>query len=86
TTDYMRLFAEQIRGYVPAPYVVLGTDGYGRSDYRKVLRSFFEVDRHYVTVAALSALAEAGSIPRGKVKEAIDKYGIDTDKPYPLYS
>ena len=61
-TDYMRLFADQIRPYVPGRYKVLGTDGFGRSDYRKKLRHFFEVDRHWVAVAALKALAEDGKV------------------------
>ena len=61
-TDYMRLFADQIRNWVPGRYKVLGTDGYGRSDYRRKLRHFFEVDRHWVTVAALKSLAEEGTV------------------------
>ena len=63
---------------------VLGTDGFGRSDSRENLRSFFEVDRHYVVVAALKALADEGKIPVGKVAEAIKKYGIDPNKPNPV--
>jgi pyruvate dehydrogenase E1 component len=82
-TDYVRAFAEQIRSYVPRRYVVLGTDGFGRSDTREKLRRFFEVDRHYVTVAALKALADDGTIPPTKVAEAIQKYGIDTARPPP---
>ena len=82
-TDYMRNFADQIRPYVRGRYVVLGTDGYGRSDTRKNLRRFFEVDRNYVAVAALKALADEGTISIEKVAEAIDRYGIDTDKPNP---
>ena len=82
-TDYVRAFAEQIRSYVPRRYVVLGTDGFGRSDTREKLRRFFEVDRHYVTVAALKALADDGTIPPAKVAEAIQKYGIDTARPPP---
>ena len=66
STDYMKLFAEQIRAYVPGRYRVLGTDGFGRSDYRKALRSFFEVDRHFVTVAALKALADENKIPSSR--------------------
>ncbi len=83
-TDYVRAFAEQIRPYVDRRYVVLGTDGYGRSDTREALRRFFEVDRYYVTVAALKALADDGTLAPSKVSEAITKYGIDTDKPNPL--
>jgi pyruvate dehydrogenase E1 component len=82
-TDYVRAFAEQIRPYVPRRYVVLGTDGFGRSDTREKLRSFFEVDRHYVTVAALKALADDGTIPAAKAAEAMTKYGIDPAKPAP---
>ena len=81
-TDYMRAFAEQIRPSVPADrrYVVLGTDGYGRSDYRRALRRHFEVDRHYVAVAALAALAADGSVPANAVADAIARYDIDPDK------
>ncbi|MBV1776932.1 pyruvate dehydrogenase (acetyl-transferring), homodimeric type [Burkholderiaceae bacterium DAT-1] len=82
-TDYMRAFAEQIRAYVPRKYVVLGTDGFGRSDTREQLRSHFEVNRHYVVVAALKALADEGKLSRAKVAEAIAKYGIDVSKPAP---
>jgi len=82
-TDYMRAFAEQIRAYVPRRYLVLGTDGFGRSDTREKLRRFFEVDRHYVTVAALKALADEGTLPAAKVAEAMTKYGIDAAKPAP---
>ena len=82
-TDYVRAFAEQIRPYVGRRYLVLGTDGFGRSDTRERLRRFFEVDRHHVAVAALSALAGEGKIPAAKVAEAIEKYGIDPAKPAP---
>jgi pyruvate dehydrogenase E1 component len=83
-TDYMRLYAEQIRPYLPGKsYVVLGTDGFGRSDTRKKLRHFFEVDRRYVVVAALRALADTGELPVGKIREAMEKYGIDPEKPNP---
>lgn len=84
-TDYVRALAEQIRRYVPQRYVVLGTDGFGRSDTRAALRRFFEVDRYWVTVAALKALADDGVIPVAKVSEAIRKYGIDPNKPNPLH-
>jgi pyruvate dehydrogenase E1 component len=82
-TDYVRAFAEQIRPYVPRRYVVLGTDGFGRSDTREKLRGFFEVDRHYVTVAALKALADEGALPAAKAAEAVKRYGIDPAKPAP---
>jgi pyruvate dehydrogenase E1 component len=84
-TDYMRLYADQIRAFVPARYVVLGTDGYGRSDTREKLRRHFEVDRHCVAVAALKALADEGTIKAGVVADAIEKYEIDPEKPYSLY-
>jgi len=83
STDYMRTFADQIREYVPRRYKVLGTDGFGRSDSRDNLRRFFEVNRYYVAVAALKALAEDGELPAAKVAEAIKKYGIDVEKPAP---
>ena len=83
STDYVRAFADQIREFVPRRYKVLGTDGYGRSDSRENLRRFFEIDRHYVAVAALKALAEDGEIAPAKVAEAIAKYGIDAEKPAP---
>ncbi|MFZ5509714.1 MAG: pyruvate dehydrogenase (acetyl-transferring), homodimeric type [Pseudomonadota bacterium] len=83
-TDYVRAFAEQIRPFVPRRYAVLGTDGFGRSDTREKLRHFFEVDRHWVTLAALKALADEGQVDRAKVAEAIAKYGIDPDKPNPM--
>ena len=86
STDYMRNYAEQIREYVQAAgrrYVVLGTDGFGRSDYRKNLRRFFEVDRHYVAVAALKALADDGAIKQSAVAQAISKYQIDTGRAAP---
>ena len=82
-TDYIRMFADQIRPFVRQRYRVLGTDGFGRSDYRKKLRHFFEVDRHWVTLAALESLALDGVVPASKVGEAIRKYGIDPDKPNP---
>jgi pyruvate dehydrogenase E1 component len=82
-TDYMRSFADQIRPWVRNPYRVLGTDGYGRSDYRKALRSFFEVDRHHVVLAALTELAKAGAIDATAPKQAIESYGIDPERPAP---
>ncbi|MGN6871217.1 MAG: pyruvate dehydrogenase (acetyl-transferring), homodimeric type [Solirubrobacteraceae bacterium] len=83
STDYIRAFADQIRQWVPGPYRVLGTDGFGRSDYRRSLRRFFEVDRHYVTVAALKELADAGELDHARVQEAIERYGIDPEAPIP---
>jgi pyruvate dehydrogenase E1 component len=78
-TDYMRTFADQIRPWVPGAYTVLGTDGFGRSDYRVELRRFFEVDRHHVAVAALKALADEGTVTPADVQAAIERYGIDAD-------
>jgi pyruvate dehydrogenase E1 component len=83
STDYMRAFPDQIRPYVDRRYRALGTDGFGRSDYRVKLRRFFEVDRHYVAVAALKALADEDVVPGATVQDAIDRYGIDADKPDP---
>jgi len=84
-TDYMKLYADQVRAWVPTDYKVLGTDGFGRSDTREKLRYFFEVDRHFVVVAALKALADRGEVPVKTVSEAIAKYGIDPTKSDPLY-
>ena len=85
STDYMKLFADQIRQWVPVKeYKVLGTDGFGRSDSRKKLRHFFEVDRYWVVLTALEALADRGEIERTVVAEAIAKFGIDTNKANPL--
>jgi pyruvate dehydrogenase E1 component len=82
-TDYMRAFAEQVRSQIPRRYVVLGTDGFGRSDYRVKLRRFFEVNRYYVAVAALKALADDGEIKAEVVDKAIAKYGLDPERPDP---
>ena len=79
-SDYMTAVADQIRPYVPGRFVTLGTDGFGRSDTRRKLRRFFEVDRYSNCAAALWALSEEGLIDRGRVGEAIRKYGIDPDK------
>lgn len=83
STDYMKLLSEQLRGHIPDRYHVLGTDGFGRSDFRRKLRSHFEVDRYFVTVAALKALADENKIPSKMVSEAIEKYRIDPNKPNP---
>jgi pyruvate dehydrogenase E1 component len=86
TTDYMRAFAEQIRAFMPKgrTYKVLGTDGFGRSDSRAKLREFFEVNRYYITVAALKSLADEGKIAVSVVEQAIAKYGINPNKPNPV--
>ena len=86
STDYIKALPDGIRPYVPARYKTLGTDGFGRSDYRRRLRSFFEVDRYHVTVASLKALAEEQLLPNRRVAEAIAKYGIDPDGPNPARS
>ena len=82
-TDYVRTYPDLIRAWVPATYRVLGTDGFGRSDSRSALRGFFEVDRRYVAVAALKALADDGAVKPGRVKEAIERYEIDPEAPMP---
>lgn len=83
-TDYMKIFADQIRPFVPMRrFVALGTDGFGQSDTRESLRRFFEVDRHFIALAALKALADDGGVAREKVAEAIALYGIDPEKQNP---
>ena len=86
STDYMKSYADQIRAFIPKDrsYKVLGTDGFGRSDFRSRLREHFEVNRHYIVVAALKALSEDGLLPVEKVTQAIEKYQIDTQKVNPL--
>jgi pyruvate dehydrogenase E1 component len=88
STDYMKWYADQIRAFIPKgrSYKVLGTDGFGRSDFRSKLREHFEVNRHYIVVAALKGLAEEGAVPASRVAEAIRKYGVNTDKINPLYA
>ncbi|QLD33219.1 pyruvate dehydrogenase (acetyl-transferring), homodimeric type [Mannheimia varigena] len=87
STDYMKLYAEQIRAYVPSKhYHVLGTDGFGRSDSRANLREHFEVDERYVVVAALTQLAKAGTIEMSVVADAIKKFGLNVDRINPLYA
>jgi len=78
-TDYVRAYPQSIAEYVDAPFVALGTDGFGRSDTRSALRAYFEVDRHHVAVAALDALAERGSVPRAIVADALARYAIAVD-------
>ncbi|MYN43332.1 pyruvate dehydrogenase (acetyl-transferring), homodimeric type [Duganella sp. FT109W] len=86
TTDYMRAFAEQIRAFIPKDrtYRVLGTDGFGRSDSRAKLREFFEVNRYYITVAALKSLSEEGKIDASVVEQAVAKYNLNPNKPNPV--
>jgi pyruvate dehydrogenase E1 component len=83
STDYVRAFADQVRDQIKRTCITLGTDGFGRSDYRVNLRRFFEVNRYYVALAALKALADDGEIPAAKVTEAIGRYKIDTEAPAP---
>ena len=83
-TDYMKTVPDQIRQWIPGRYAVLGTDGYGRSDSRAELRRFFEIDRHYVVVAALKALADDGKIEKQTVVKAIQTFGIDPETPNPV--
>ncbi len=93
STDYVKNYCEQIRAFMPRDadgrarrYRVLGTDGFGRSDFRSKLREHFEIDRHYIVVAALSSLADEGAVPLARVAEAIERYGLDADKGNPLYA
>ncbi len=84
STDYMKTYSDQIRQFVKGPFVALGTDGYGRSDTREQLRSFFEVDRRWVALAALKALADAGTIQTDVLGKAIAAFGLDVEKPNPM--
>jgi len=88
STDYIKSYVDQIRAFMPKgrTYKVLGTDGFGRSDFRSKLREHFEVNRQYIVVAALKALADEGTVPMAKVAEAIKKYGINVDKINPLHA
>jgi len=83
-TDYMKLVPDQIRQWVPGQFIVLGTDGYGRSDARAPLRSHFEVDRYYIVLAALKSLADEGKLDRATVTSCMTKYNIDPEKPNPV--
>ncbi|MCG8337303.1 MAG: pyruvate dehydrogenase (acetyl-transferring), homodimeric type, partial [Proteobacteria bacterium] len=83
STDYMKTFADQLRPFISRKYTVLGTDGFGRSDDRDSLRAYFEVDRHYIVLAALKSLADEGDLSLSAVSDAMVKYNIDPDKPSP---
>jgi pyruvate dehydrogenase E1 component len=83
-TDYMKIVADQVQRWMPGRYISLGTDGYGRSDARKELREHFEVDRRFIAVTALKALADDGVLDIKTVSQAIEKYGIDPDRPDPV--
>ncbi len=82
-TDYMREYADQIRGFVPGKYVTLGTDGFGRSDTRERLRYFFEVNSDFIVITALKALVDLGSLPASVVTSAMQKFNINPNKPDP---
>ena len=84
----MKAYAEQIRAFIPSgrSYTVLGTDGFGRSDFRNRLRQHFEIDRHYIVLAALKGLADNGKLQGYKADQAIVKYGIGTEKTNPLHA
>jgi len=84
STDYVRALTEQLRAFIPQHFVVLGTDGFGRSDTREKLRHFFEIDRYWITVAALKALADEGTIESRVVADALEKYALDPSKPNPM--
>ncbi len=86
STDYMKSFADQVSNFIPNHFVSLGTDGYGRSDSREALRSFFEVDRYYIVIAALKALSDQNKIDVSIVADAIKKYNIDHTKTNPALS
>ena len=83
-SDYVKLVAEQIAPYIECPFVALGTDGFGRSGTRQELRNFFEINRFYIVMTALHSLCKTGEIDNSKIQEAIDKYGLDTEKENPL--
>ena len=82
-SDYVRAYPELIASHVRAPFIALGTDGFGRSDTRAALRRFFEIDRHHAAVAALDALAREGTVPRSMVAQAIERYGLDPERAAP---
>ena len=83
-SDYVKMLSEQIGPYIPGPYYSLGTDGFGRSDTRENLRSFFEVDRYYIVLTAVRALALDGKIDISKADDVIKKYGLNPEKPSPI--
>ena len=79
-TDYVRAWPQLVASYVQAPYIALGTDGFGRSDTRAELRSFFEVDRHHIVLAALTVLREQGRVSAEVCMQAIERYGIAAER------
>jgi len=84
STDYVQAYPEQLRRFIRRPLAVLGTDGFGRSDSREVLRDFFKIDRYHIAVAALRSLADEGKLPQSRVKEAMEKYSINPETPHAL--
>ena len=84
STDYVQAYGEQLRRFIHRPLTVLGTDGYGRSDSREVLRSFFKVDRYHIVVAALKSLADEDKLPQTTVSDALKKYGLNPEEPHAL--
>ena len=85
-TDYMKIYGEQLRAYIPTDYKVLGTDGFGRSDSRENLRHHFEVDAKFIVIAALKSLVDRKELPVDVLAKAIKEYGIDADKINPQYA
>ena len=83
-SDYVKMVSEQIGPYVPGPYYSLGTDGFGRSETRQALRHFFEVDRYYIVLTAVRALALDGKLKMSKVDAVMKKYNLDPEKPSPI--
>ncbi|KRP14084.1 MAG: hypothetical protein ABS13_01550 [SAR86 cluster bacterium BACL1 MAG-121128-bin56] len=84
STDYMKSFPEQVARFLPNPFIALGTDGYGRSDSREALRSFFEVDRRYIVITALTALVDMKKLDASILIKAIKDFKLDGDKPNPM--
>ena len=82
-SDYVKLVAEQIAPYLKCPFIALGTDGFGRSETRDELRSFFEINRYYITMAAIESLSKEGKIDKVEIQKAIEKYNLDPEKSNP---
>ena len=83
-SDYVKMVSEQIGPYVPGPYYALGTDGFGRSETRQALRRFFEVDRYYIVLTAIRALANENKVEMNMVEKVMTKYNLDPEKPSPV--
>ena len=84
STDYIRAYPEQIRRLIPNRLIILGTDGYGRSDMRNKLRDFFEIDRYHIVLSAVKSLFDEGLVPKAMIDQVIEKYKLDTNKDNPL--